>query len=288
MFVKVNNQKKEMSIISKKVKIISIITFSVIIVGLLIGIILTPPLEKEGIGEIMGDAVLHERGKISLFGLIEINPGLLSAFIVTGVILVFSLIVRIFFIPRFKLVPTKFQLVIETAVGAFDNMSKTNSPTRNSFLGAYIFAAGVFIFISTLFELFGFQAVAASGNPVTLPAPLSDINGAIALGCLSYLIILSGGIAQNKFRGVLYTLKEFSLPISMSFRLFGALLSGALVSELVYYFAAVSYVVPVFVGFMFTILHALIQAYVLTLLTAMYYGEVSHPHVKKAKKQKTK
>ena len=68
-------------------------------------------------------------------------------------------------------------------------------------------------------------------------------------------------------------LKDFSLPISMSFRLFGALLSGALVTELVYYYTALSFVLPVFVGVVFTLLHALIQTYVLTMLTTIFYGE---------------
>ena len=113
------------------------------------------------------------------------------------------------------------------------------------------------------------------GRSVTLPAPLSDVNGAIALGCLSYLVILSGGIAGNGVKGIGRTLKEFSLPISMSFRLFGALLSGLLVTELVYYYIQLSYVLPVLVGILFTLLHALIQAYVLTMLTALFYGEVS-------------
>ena len=81
-------------------------------------------------------------------------------------------------------------------------------------------------------------------------------------------------------------LKEFSLPISMRFRLFGALLSGLLVSELVYYTISLSFVLPVLVGVLFTILHALIQTYVLTMLTANYYGEVSEPPKKKAKKEK--
>ena len=88
-------------------------------------------------------------------------------------------------------------------------------------------------------------------------------------------MILSGGIAGNGVKGIGRTLKEFSLPISMSFRLFGALLSGLLVTELVYYYIQLSYVLPVLVGILFTLLHALIQAYVLTMLTALFYGEVS-------------
>ena len=72
----------------------------------------------------------------------------------------------------------------------------------------------------------------------------------------------------------------------MSFRLFGALLSGLLVTELVYYYISLSFVLPVAVGVMFTLLHALIQTYVLTMLTALFYGEVAEPHEKKAKVKK--
>ena len=193
--------------------------------------------------------------------------------------------IRIFAVPRFKMRPGRFQLLIEQLVSMFDNMAKTNSPHRNTFLGAYIFAAGVYIFVGTCFELFGVQAATTSGATITLPAPLSDVNAAIAMGCMSYLVILSGGIAQNGLSGVGSTLKEFSLPISMSFRLFGALLSGLLVTELVYFYITLSFVLPVIVGVMFTLLHALIQSYVLTMLVALYYGEVSEQVHPKASKQ---
>ena len=136
--------------------------------------------------------------------------------------------------------------------------------------------------------MFGIQAVTTQGHSIALPAPLSDINGAIMLGVLSYCIILSGGIAGNGIRGVGKTLKDFSLPISMSFRLFGALLSGALVTELVYSFPSLSYGVPVLVGVLFTLLHALIQTYVLTMLTSLFYGEVTEPVIKVPKIKKDK
>ena len=242
----------------------------------------------ESIRSAMRDAVLHEENKISLFGLLDVNPAVISGFTVTGVLLVFALLVRLFFVPRMKTVPGKFQLLLESAVGYFDGLAKEGSPHRNRFLGGYVFAAGAYIFIGTLFELFGVQAVTTRGLSVALPAPLSDINAAISLGCLSYLVILSGGIAGNGLRGVGNTLKEFSLPISMSFRLFGALLSGLLVTELVYYYIHLSFVLPVEVGVMFTLLHALIQTYVLTMLTTLFYGEVSEPHPKKTKKSKSK
>lgn len=258
-------------------------------VMLVVSLLLPTTPKTETVQEAMRDAVLHESNRIDLFGK-EVNPGLISAMTVSGILLVVAACLRIFVIPRFQYVPGRLQLLLEELVGLFDRMAKSNSPERNGFLGAYIFGAGVYIFTGTIFELVGLQAVATQGHSIALPAPLSDINAAIALGCLSYLVILSGGVASNGMRGVGRTLKEFSLPISMSFRLFGALLSGLLVTELVYYYTALSYVLPVVVGVLFTLLHALIQSYVLTTLTSLFYGEVSEHSAsegKKSKKQKT-
>ena len=252
---------------------------------LLVGALLAgSPGRTETVQEAMRDAVLHSVNRISLLGLKTVNPGMISAFVVTAALLLAAALIRVFVIPRFQYVPGKFQLVLEEAVGLFDRMSRGDSPHRCKFLGAYIFAAGAYIFVGTLFELLGIQAVTVHGHSITLPAPLSDVNAAIAMGTLSYLVILSGGIAGNGVKGVGKTLKEFSLPISMSFRLFGALLSGLLVTELVYYYISLSFVLPVLVGVLFTLLHALVQTYVLTMLVSMYYGEVSEPGEAKQKK----
>ena len=196
---------------------------------LLAGALLTgSPGRSESVQEAMRDAVLHDVNQVGLFGLMEVNPGMISAFVVTAVLLIAAVCIRCFVIPRFHYNPGKLQLLLEEWVGLFDRMARGDSPHRCKFLGAYIFAAGV--------------------------------------------------------KGVGKTLKEFSLPISMSFRLFGALLSGLLVTELVYYYISLSFVLPVLVGVLFTLLHALVQTYVLTMLVSMYYGEVSEPGEPKLKK----
>lgn len=257
------------------------------VAALLAGALLAgSPGRSESVREAMRDAVLHDVNQVSLFGLKAVNPGLISAFLVTAVLLLAAALIRVLVIPRFRYMPGRFQMALEEVVGLFDGMAKNSSPHRFRFMGAYIFSAGFFVFVGTLFELLGFQAVTVHGHPITLPAPLSDVNAAIAMGTLSYLVILSGGVASNGGKGVGRTLKEFSLPISMSFRLFGALLSGLLVTELVYYYVNLSFVLPVVVGVLFTLLHALVQTYVLTMLVSMYYGEVSEPAEPKPKKKK--
>ncbi len=260
---------------------------SIAVVLILIFLVGFPDEEKsESIKDAMKDAVLHEHNKISFFGL-EVNPSLISAYAVTAVLLIAAALIRIFAVPRFKIVPGKFQIILEKSVTFFNDMAVGNSPHKPKFVGAYIFSAGVYIFFGTIFELFGVQVTATNGNIMSLPAPLADINGAIAMGFTSFAVILGAGIITNGVGGAMRVLKDFSLPISMSFRLFGALLSGLLVTELVYYYVSLSFVLPVIVGVLFTLLHALIQAYVLATLVSIFYGEAVEPK-KQKKKVRTK
>ncbi len=268
----------------KKARTRFIVLWLLIAALLLAGSLLSPSAERENVQTAMKDAVLHEENRILLFPGFDVAPGLVSSIVITCLLLLGALLIRLFAIPRFREIPGKGQLLLETAVSCFDGLAASASPYRNRFLGAYAFSAGSYVFLSTLFELFGFQAVTAAGRSVALPAPLSDINGAISLGVMSYLVIVSGGAAGAGLKGVGRALKDFSLPLSMSFRLFGALLSGLLVTELVYHYTALSFVLPVIVAVMFTLMHALIQAYVLTMLTTMFYGEAAEPLPKKIKK----
>ena len=263
-----------------------LIIFGCIAAVLLAGIFLSidDTGHDESIQVLMRDAVLHDVNRINFFG-IDSSPGLVAGYVVTGIITVFAIFIRIFFIPKFKTIPGRVQSIIEMLVGTFDRMSINSGTKSTGLLGAYIFAAGVYIFTGTMGDLFGIQVIATNGNSVSLPAPLSDINGAIMMGCTSYLFIMLGGILNNGPRGILLTIKEFSLPVSMSFRLFGALLSGALVTELVYHYTQLSFVLPVLVAIMFTCLHALIQAYVLTMLVSLFFGEVSKPKEKRIPKR---
>ncbi|MGI6176167.1 MAG: F0F1 ATP synthase subunit A [Christensenellales bacterium] len=271
--------KEEIPIKNKKAVVI---VWICVILALFVGVLLigTPAEKHETVQEMMRDAVLHESNHIELFGIKDVNPAFASAVLITTILLIVAALIRIFAIPKFRYIPNKIQLVLEQIVGFFYDFVKKNSPHRHRFLGAYIFGAGIYIFFGTLFELLGLQAITTVGASITLPAPLSDINGAIALGCLSYLIILMGGLFSNGIRGLGSALKDFSMPLSMSFRLFGALLSGVLVTELIYYYFALSFVLPIIVGVLFTLLHALVQTYVLIMLTASSYGEVSKPRIK--------
>ncbi len=258
--------------------LIAVLLAAILLIGL-------PPGESEPIKAVMRDGVLHDLYRVNVFG-VRVDPALISAWVVTAVLLLLAAVLRLFVISRFTYVPGRLQSVIEALVEFFSGMARSNSPHRPGFVGAYIFSAGVYIFFSTIFELFGFRVMTDAGVTVALPAPIADINAALAMGFLSFFVILIAGFCLGGVRGGLGVLKDFSLPISMSFRLFGALLSGLLVTELVYYYAVTSFVLPVVVGVLFTLMHAAIQTFVLSTLVSFFYGEATEPRPPKAKKPK--
>lgn len=102
---------------------------------------LNPTEHTESVKEAMRDGVLHEVNKINFLG-IEVNPAVLSAYIVTGIILLAAVLLRIFAIPKFKLIPGKFQSLLEMPVEFFSGMAKTNSPHKKRLCRSLHFQCG--------------------------------------------------------------------------------------------------------------------------------------------------
>ena len=227
-------------------------------------------LSATSLGEKMREALLPEN--VDFLGL-GVNPGFYTSLIVAGVLILLAVLIRIFVIPRFKDVPGKFQSCLESIVLMFDKMNEENSYTR-AFMGAYVFSAAAYIFLGTMVELTGLRPV------------MADLNACLALSVTTFgMIVFFGGRAKGA-KGALGALKDLTLPVSMSFRLFGSISSGLLVTELVYNFIFLSFGLPVIVGVLFTCFHALIQAYVFAILSSLFVGEAAVPSVKKVKSVK--
>lgn len=222
---------------------------------------------------------LHETilpTKYPLFGGINVSASFYSALIVTAILIVIALIIRIFVIPKFNDdKPSGLQLFIEGLVNFFDNMTTESVMKYQKFVGPYIFTAAIYICFGTLIELFGLRPV------------LADINSCISLAIMSCLQIYGYSFVNKSFLGASVSiLKDITLPISFSFRLFGSILSGLLIMELIYSFLALSFVIPAAASVMFTLFHAFIQSYVFAQLSALFIGESTEMGKKKELKHK--
>lgn len=207
--------------------------------------------------------------QINFFGL-QVTEGFITGLIVTFTILLFALILRVFFIPRFEKTktPGKLQMFLEYIVTYFDKSSTTSVHKYASFLGPYMFTTAMFIALTTLSELLGMRPT------------FSTINACIAFGVTTFFVIqISGlnefGVIKRGKRALnpINLITDVSVPLSLSLRLFGAVTSGVIITEIMYTSLVTSIVLPAVIAIVTTLFHAFIQAYIFTTLTNVFVAE---------------
>ena len=220
-------------------------------------------------------SVEPEMIKIPLFGGFEISETLVSAILASFIIILLAAVVRIFFIPKFKLIPGKFQLILETSVDAI--YSYTSSKVGNwasKTLSPYIFTVALIIIVNGIFELVGLRAA------------MTDINFTLALSLITFVLIQ---IYSIKKKGIIKRLKAFAepkafllpinivtslaVPVSLSCRMFGNILGGMIVMELLYSVAFLKWALPGVLSIYFTVFHTLMQAFIFITLSLAFINE---------------
>ncbi|MGI6710515.1 MAG: FoF1 ATP synthase subunit A [Bacilli bacterium] len=211
------------------------------------------------IGDRLKGAMLPE--KVDFFG-IKVGPSLFSAFFVTALIILVCLIIRIFFIRKFSDKPGRFQVALEGIVNFFEGITNDSIHKYKDFITCYVFTAAMYICLGTCLELWGLRPV------------LSDINACIGMALFTYgQLVIYSLLNKGIIKGAFNSLKEITVAVSFSFRLFGSILSGFLIMELVYSIIYISFVIPAFLHVVFTLFHAFIQAYVFAMLSSLFLGE---------------
>lgn len=172
-------------------------------------------------------------------------------------------------------IPDAFQNIAELIVEMLDNMVKGSLGSNAGKFANYIGCIFIFIFVSNISGIFG------------LRPPTADYGVTFPLGLLSFFIIQYNNIKHNKLGAAKALLDpipiflpvnligEIAVPISLSLRLFGNVLSGTVMMALVYG------LLPIFLRFGFpAVLHVYfdlfagaIQTYVFCMLTMTYVND---------------
>lgn len=224
-------------------------------------------LLSAGIQDVVYDAI--NPALQSFFG-VGVTKGFFTAMIVTAVLLIFALVVRIFFIPRFRKakVPGAFQMFLEYIVTYFNDSSTESVHRHASFVGPYVFTAATFIALTTLSELIGLRPT------------FSSINACVAFGLMTFVVIKIGGLREfglkkrlKRLLNPINIITDLSVPLSLSLRLFGAITSGFIIMELLYASLITSIVLPAAVSVVTTLFHAGIQAFLFATLTNIFVSE---------------
>ncbi len=198
----------------------------------------------------------------------DITVTMFTSMLVTAFIVIFAVVVRIFFIPRwnkdFKHT-SGLRMFMEWAVGMFSSDSEELTGKYSRVVGPLYFGGAAYIMFGVLFELFG------------LRSPMSDLNCDIVLGATTFIMVQTLGIIKHRakrlkhFAPVIPLITDCVVPFSMALRLFGSVFSGYLIMEIVY--GVCPNVLPVVMEPLFTLFHALIQSYVFMFLSMNFINE---------------
>jgi F-type H+-transporting ATPase subunit a len=232
---------------------------------------------------------------IHVFGYnIPISDSIIMMWLIMAVIILLAYI----FTRNLKTVPTGKQNVVELIVETINNLIKGNighhwrpfAPYFGTILLFLVFANTVSLFSllptgEELYKITGIEFFEKLPEFAILP-PTKDYNVTLAMALMTVFLILVSGIRFKGFKG---WLKSFLYPtpimlpfhildygtrtLSLSLRLFGNILAGFIILELLY--AApipVKALIPVGSAF-FDIFDALLQAYIFVFLSSIYISE---------------
>ena len=205
----------------------------------------------------------------------SVSSSVVVAWIVIAALALLALLIRIFAIPRFQEKPRGLQLVLETAVESVANLTKEKYGHENEGLSAYFFALAALFIGSAIVELFGIRP------------PTTDLSMTFSYALVTFVLINYFGIRKKGIKGRLQTLtkpnaviapfkllSDIAVPISLACRLFGNMLGGMIVVELVYFaLGAFSVGIPAVLGLYFNAFHPLIQFFIFINLSLTFIGE---------------
>ena len=207
--------------------------------------------------------------EIPVFGGIAVNESIVVTWIIMAVLTVLSVIL----VRNLKVEnPGKVQLALESAIGWAQDFFEGIIGKENRRYVPYLITVALYLAVSNLIGLAGFKP------------PTKDLNVTAALAIMSMLLIEYSGIHRNglkhwaghfakpvPFVAPIMVMEIFIRPLSLCMRLFGNMLGGFVVMELVK--AVVPLLVPIPLSFYFDIFDGLLQAYVFVFLTALFMNE---------------
>jgi len=171
------------------------------------------------------------------------------------------------------LIPSKLQIIAETTYSFFSSLVIETIGEEKRYFTPYIFTIFVFIWLCNIIGM-----IPIPGNL----EPTRNLNVPLGLGLMAIIVVHYSAIKE---KGIVQYLKEFTAPISfmlpinivgefakvisISFRLFGNILGGAIIVLVVSNLTRFI-LIPVGLNLFFGLFIGTVQAFVFTMLVLSY------------------
>lgn len=208
---------------------------------------------------------------------IWITETVVNTWVIMAVLIVAALVIRLK-LRSFKTIPTGLQNAVEAVVEIFDRFSSNTLGEKLAYISPWFFSLFVFILSSALFSTFG------------LRAPTADWSTTFAMAISTFVLMLAMGVKHRKGAYLksffephfiffpLNLIGELAKPISLSFRLFGNMLSGTIILTLYYSLMPLllQLGIPVLLHAFFDVVFGAIQTYIFVIISMMYIRGAAH------------
>jgi F-type H+-transporting ATPase subunit a len=235
------------------------------------------------------------------FQILGMKIHIMDTIFVMWLVMAFLIIASLVLTRKMKLVPEGKQNFVETIVEFVNNMTKDAIGHHWRHFAPYIGTVLLFLAVSNIISVFNIIPSAEDLHKMThleifehmpsllLKPPTKDINVPASLAIMSVLLMLFAGIRFKTMKGWLrnfiepvpfvlpFKILEYGIiPLSLCLRLFGNILAGYMIMELVYVgikqFLPAAFA-PGLLSIYFDLFDGLLQAYVFVFLTSLYVGE---------------
>ncbi|MDR1589042.1 MAG: F0F1 ATP synthase subunit A [Oscillospiraceae bacterium] len=226
---------------------------------------------------------VHESGKLEVsiwpervdFLGFKLTTTVIYSWCAMILLIALAIVLRLTVLRRLREQPRGLQNAIELAMEKILSYADSQAHGSGEFLASYIFAVALFLVSCAFLELFG------------LRTPASDIMLTFALALITFVLINAYGIRKKGLGGrikslasptpvvfIIRVVTDLAIPVSMASRLFGNMLGGMIVMDLVYSSLGNNAIgLPSVVGLYFNIFHPLIQAFIFVTLTLTFINE---------------
>jgi F-type H+-transporting ATPase subunit a len=222
--------------------------------------------------ESLGFSLWPER--VDVFGF-SLSVTTIYTWLAMALLVIIALIVRIAVVRRFEDMPKGAQNVIELIVETVQKYTGEKAHGTGEFLSSYILSIGALMIMSAFLELF------------RLRPPTADITMTFSLAFLTFILINIYGAKRKGVGGrikalasptpvvfIFRVISEIAIPVSMACRLFGNMLGGMIVIDLLYMALGNGAVaIPSVAGLYFNVFHPLMQTFIFVTLTLTFINE---------------
>jgi F-type H+-transporting ATPase subunit a len=222
-----------------------------------------------------------------------IRPGALEipiteTVIVSWVVMAALVAASILVTRNLKRIPGAVQSLVEAGIEFLDSFSKQYFGRNAGLYGPYIGTIFLFLLVANIIPALTPVAVGFGGRTFEplfeIKPPTRDINLTAAMAVMSILIVLAGGLKARGLKGwfknlfhpvpimLPFNILDYAIrPASLCLRLFGNMLGGFIIMQLIG--AVIPVFIPPFFSLYFDFFDGLIQALVFSFLTTLFLSE---------------